>query len=74
MIAKVYYKKTNELINNELVAVRNFLKSKGISIEEIPLVESNQSVQIILNSKTYNSTTELYEAENKGDLPKLLKG
>lgn len=74
MIAKVYYRKTNELMNNELVAVRSFLKSKGISIEEIPLTESVQNVQIILNSKTYNSSMELYEAENKGDLPKLLKG
>lgn len=82
MIARVYY--SNE--NTEVLGIEAYLRQKGFAVEKVPVVATlNEKVsfggaqlppkvRIVINESSYESTQELYEAEQRGELPTLLRG
>lgn len=80
MVARLYY--SNEL--PEILGVEAYLRQKGFAVEKIPVMStlnessfgggSTPGIRIVINESSYNSIAELYRAEQRGELPTLLRG
>ncbi len=81
MIARVYY----SIKNAEVIGVEAYLRQKGFAVEKVPVDSTlNEKVsfggaqlpkvRIVINESSYASFQELFEAEQRGELPTLLRG